>query len=67
MIHIDLNYGEFETSGDVDDLLEEYKAITSRLMHRMHVIGFEKEHIYSVFRTENIESLALMFPEQEGD
>lgn len=64
MIHIDLNCGVFSTSGDVEELMEEYKAITARLMHRMNVIGFEKEHIYSMFRAKNLESLALMFPEE---
>ena len=65
MIHINLDEGDFRTSGTGSTLLEEHRAITSRIMNYMKESGMDKAWIFDQMQKNLRLSLAATFPEVE--
>lgn len=65
MIHADLDHGDLIVSGSGLTMIEEYKAITSRLMNYLKECGKDKEKIYHTMQKSLALSLADVFPEEE--
>lgn len=63
MIHIELDKGEFNTSGTGSALLEEYQAITSRMAYYMKQSGMDKEWIADKLHKIDMLAIANAFPE----